>query len=492
MTGKAAGREGGGAVAADRRRLDAGRRPGARWRQGEACSRPASFRISAGKLVGAVLKVPVAPVVTARADATSTVSGAVKPLAAGTAVELQVDSRTAAGRRWRRPRPDRPASTRSRRRSPALYRVRVAPAQGFAEGLSGQIELPVKRFALVVRRGGAPCARCADAARYAVGARVGRRPAAPAARALPEAESLAPTSRARRRAGDARRGCRSARRDLRRAARRAPARLRPERPAAAKQWHLTRPRVRLLGERARPALAAGSGRGDRLGHRRDAPGARGQDRQAAKSFVGGSARVDREGHGTFVAGLIAAAVDNAVRDRGHGADGRAARRQGRRRRRPDRRRGRGQGDPLGGPERRAGDQPEPRRPPRPARPATGTRSRRSRRTAIGWAHGRASSSSPRSGTAEQVPPTAVAVRELSRGAAARPRGQRARPRRLRPSFSNRDKIYNDIAAPGAGDRLDVPARADRGARRSASSRATRPAGRTSAARARGRRSRRRR
>ena len=32
----------------------------------------------------------------------------------------------------------------------------------------------------------------------------------------------------------------------------------------------------------------------------------------AESFVGGSARVDAEGHGTFVAGLIAAGVDNAV------------------------------------------------------------------------------------------------------------------------------------------------------------------------------------
>jgi subtilisin family serine protease len=33
---------------------------------------------------------------------------------------------------------------------------------------------------------------------------------------------------------------------------------------------------------------------------------------AAKSFVGGSPRVDKEGHGTFVAGLIAAEIDDAV------------------------------------------------------------------------------------------------------------------------------------------------------------------------------------
>ena len=32
----------------------------------------------------------------------------------------------------------------------------------------------------------------------------------------------------------------------------------------------------------------------------------------AKSFVGGSARVDEQGHGTFVAGLIAARVDNGM------------------------------------------------------------------------------------------------------------------------------------------------------------------------------------
>jgi stage II sporulation protein D len=101
---------------------------------------PASFRISAGKLASAVLKVPVAPVVTARADATSAVSGAVKPPAAGTTVELQLDN----GSGW-----STTAQTTTGPNgeytiappAPGLYRVRVAPAQGFAEGLSGQIEL---------------------------------------------------------------------------------------------------------------------------------------------------------------------------------------------------------------------------------------------------------------------------------------------------------------------------------------------------------------
>ena len=102
---------------------------------------PASFRIAAGKLAGSVLKVPVAPLVTARASGPLAVAGTVKPLAPGTTVELQLETEGALvdGRRddhRRRGRVRARAST-----SRARYRARIAPAQGFAEGLSGQIEL---------------------------------------------------------------------------------------------------------------------------------------------------------------------------------------------------------------------------------------------------------------------------------------------------------------------------------------------------------------
>jgi hypothetical protein len=58
-------------------------------------------------------------------------------------------------------------------------------------------------------------------------------------------------------------------------------------------------------------------------------------------------------------------------------------------------------------------------------------------------------------------PAPVAVRELS-GRACRTCSASARSRRdgSVPVFSHRDKIYNDIAAPG-GDPLDLPARAHR-------------------------------
>ncbi len=101
---------------------------------------PATYRISAGKLAGPVLKVPVAPVVTLRADGAQTVAGAVRPLDPGTTVELQLEGE----RGW---------STTARTTTgpngsytlalpePGRYRARVAPVQGFAEGLSVQIDL---------------------------------------------------------------------------------------------------------------------------------------------------------------------------------------------------------------------------------------------------------------------------------------------------------------------------------------------------------------
>jgi SpoIID/LytB domain protein len=101
---------------------------------------PASFRIAAGKLAGSVLKVPVAPLVTARAEA-GVVAGRVAPVAPGTTVELQQDSE----RGWwtQVVTTTGPAGefTFDPAVEPGTYRVRVAPAQGFAEGLSGQIEL---------------------------------------------------------------------------------------------------------------------------------------------------------------------------------------------------------------------------------------------------------------------------------------------------------------------------------------------------------------
>ena len=101
---------------------------------------PSTFRISAGKLAGPVLKVPVAPLVRLGAAARN-LSGTVKPLAAGTTVELQqlldgswstsMEATSDAEGRFAAVVPE-----------PGVYRARTAPAQGFAEGLSGNLEVP--------------------------------------------------------------------------------------------------------------------------------------------------------------------------------------------------------------------------------------------------------------------------------------------------------------------------------------------------------------
>ena len=137
LTGKAKGVQG----AALQQRVDGA------WKQiaGPALKakvkllQPASFRITAGKLAGSVLKVPVAPRVTARAAAQA-VSGTVVPLDPGATVELQQDSE----RGWFTTVQTTTGAEGDyvlTATEPGTYRVRVAPAQGFAEGLSGEIEL---------------------------------------------------------------------------------------------------------------------------------------------------------------------------------------------------------------------------------------------------------------------------------------------------------------------------------------------------------------
>ena len=73
-----------------------------------------------------------------------------------------------------------------------------------------------------------------------------------------------------------------------------------------------------------------------------------EDRIAAsRSFVGGSALTDQQGHGTFVAGLIAAQVNNGRGSHRDGVPGSARRREGRAAEPHRLAGGRGGGDPLG-------------------------------------------------------------------------------------------------------------------------------------------------
>ena len=100
-----------------------------------------SVRIVAGKLAGPVLKVPVAPLVTARLEA-GAVAGKVTPLPPGTTVELQQESE----RGWFTLAQTTTGPQGEYRFEPAVepgsYRVRVAPAAGLVQGLSAALELP--------------------------------------------------------------------------------------------------------------------------------------------------------------------------------------------------------------------------------------------------------------------------------------------------------------------------------------------------------------
>lgn len=166
----------------------------------------------------------------------------------------------------------------------------------------------MRRLALVALAA-ALAAPSAEAARYAVGVRS----AADLPRlraALPGAESLAPIpALVVERPSPPRTG------DLpgatyveRLGARRAAAAV-PNDPLAPRQWHLEATRaydfwdaIPLLP----PVRVAVIDSGIDGSHPELAPRIVG-----SRSFVGGSARVDAEGHGTFVAGVIAATVDNA-------------------------------------------------------------------------------------------------------------------------------------------------------------------------------------
>ena len=174
------------------------------------------------------------------------------------------------------------------------------------------------------------------------------------------------------------------------------------------------------------------------------------------SYVGGDWRTDTCGHGTFVAGRDRRQPVQQRRHRRARVQRRAARREGRRAGLQRLDRGRGRGDPLGRRQRRSRDQPLDRRDARPGRP-------RPRLVLAGRGVG-------------------GRVRVLE--GRARGRGGRQRDRRRRrcpwpyadypaalphvlgvaalrengsvPDFSNRDKQYVDIAAPGAAIFSTIP------------------------------------
>ena len=117
-----------------------------------------------------------------------------------------------------------------------------------------------------------------------------------------------PCGRGRAGAGAASAGPR--RRHVRRADREpAPARVHTGRPAAARQWHLSANRAFDYWASS-PALPTVPVAVIDSGVDKTHPEFAGKI-IGGKSFVGGSPYLDREGHGTFVAGLIAATVGNA-------------------------------------------------------------------------------------------------------------------------------------------------------------------------------------
>jgi stage II sporulation protein D len=102
---------------------------------------PTTVRISAGTLAGPTMKVPVAPLVTLRADGPAGLSGRVRPLEPGTTVELQVERAPDDWLTIGETTSGLDGAFSLAPAEPGTYRARVAPVQGFAEGFSARIEL---------------------------------------------------------------------------------------------------------------------------------------------------------------------------------------------------------------------------------------------------------------------------------------------------------------------------------------------------------------
>ncbi|MCP9484587.1 MAG: SpoIID/LytB domain-containing protein [Gaiellaceae bacterium MAG52_C11] len=101
---------------------------------------PTSFRLSAGAVAGPVLAMPVAPLVKL-SPAAGGLEGTVTPASPGTAVQLELlegDDWVPAGVAVL---DDLGAFRIDPELAPGTYRARVAPAAGFAEGLSSQLRI---------------------------------------------------------------------------------------------------------------------------------------------------------------------------------------------------------------------------------------------------------------------------------------------------------------------------------------------------------------
>jgi stage II sporulation protein D len=294
---------------------------GGRWSRGERIRpegdgtfavrvRPrmtSDFRLTAQRASGPVLRVPVAPNVRLTVDARSGATGSVRPAFPGARIDLQ----RLAGTRW-----TPVASARldeagtfaiAARITPGTYRARVVPgARGYVAGASQPVRV-------VVSQEGEP-------ARFAVGVADGTPLEELASRIESETDASVSSGDVALRALFVAADADSAgdlagmpgvdyveRVDA--ASRRLA--FTPNDPLAAKQWYLNQIRAfefwpqfpSLPGGVLVAVLDSGIDGGHPEFRNRVA---------AARSFIGGSAMEDRRGHGTFVAGVIAAAANNAT------------------------------------------------------------------------------------------------------------------------------------------------------------------------------------